>query len=96
MKITPSSSYDVDDSIYFLDFLKTKPVSTVQDVDEEHVFFEENASVLHSNLDVCDVNVCYLLAGWAVHKQKTRIEAYCSGQLAFFSAFTLLVGSSDL
>jgi len=81
MKITPSSLYDVDDSIYFLDFLKTKPVSTGQDVDEEHVFLEENASVLHSDLDVSDVNVCYLLAGWAVHKQKTRI-ANCSDCLA--------------
>jgi len=79
-----------------LDFLKTKPISTVQDVDEEHVYFEENASVLHSDLDVCDVNVCYLLVGWAVHKQETLIEAYYSGQLALFSAFTLLVGSSDL
>jgi len=44
-------------------------------------FLEENASVLHSDLDVCDVNVCYLLAGSAVHKQKTR-TANCGDSLA--------------
>jgi len=72
MQITPSSSYDVDDSVYFLDFLKMKPVRTVQDVDEELVFVDENVSLLKTDLDILDMNVCYLLAGWAVFKQKAR------------------------
>ena len=77
MQITPLSSYDIDDSVYFLDFLKTKPVRTVQDVDDEFVFVDEHVSLLHTNLDILDTNVCYLLAGWTVHKQKARIAVIC-------------------
>jgi len=76
-----SSSYDVDDSVCFLDFLKMKTVRTVQDVDDELVFVDENVSLLHTDLDILDMNVCYLLAGWAVHKQKAR-TANCSDCLA--------------
>jgi len=44
----------------------------VQDVDDELVFVDEHVSLLHVDLDIADMNVCYLLAGWAVHKQKAR------------------------
>ena len=58
-----------------------KPIRTVHDVDEELVFVDENVSLLHTDLDIVDMNVCYLLAGWAVHKQKAR-TANCSDCLA--------------
>ena len=43
MHIAPSSSYDVDDSVYFLDFLKTRPVSSATAIDDDAAFVDQHA-----------------------------------------------------
>ena len=79
MQIVPSSSYDVDDSTYFLDFLKNHPrkQSTLSS-DEDMLFLEERVFPNHTTsslmMNVCESNVLYLLAGWSVFKEKTKIS----------------------
>jgi hypothetical protein len=69
MNISANSSYDSDDSAYFLDFLKHSKTEIA--ADDEQAFVEEASSV--SDLNVCEQNVLYLLAGWSVAKEKARI-----------------------
>ena len=88
MQISESSSYQQDDGSYLLDFLKNSPVASH---DEEEVFVEQ--TVLGSgdaDIDISDMeaNVCYLLAGWSVHKQKDRV-GQCPACLA------VICGSAD-
>jgi hypothetical protein len=69
MNISANSSYDSDDSAYFLDFLKHNKTEIA--ADDEQAFVEEASSV--NDLNVCEQNVLYLLAGWSVAKEKARI-----------------------
>jgi len=66
MRISSSSSYDQDDSEYFLDFLKRKPMfgsDADRQVDDDVDFVEQTAVTQDFELDRCDSAVCYLLAG---------------------------------
>ena len=86
MQIVPSSSYDTDDSTYFIDFLKNHPKKhSSEDISflEEHVYRNHIEDSLM--LNVCESNVLYLLAGWIVFKEKEKLsgcmdclEAMCS------------------
>jgi len=81
MDTSPRSSYSEDDGIYFLDFLKTKPVS--DEVADEELLFLDNFS-LDGDEDATEANICYLLAGWSVHKQKEKLSG-CSDCIAAIS-----------
>ena len=87
MQIVPSSSYDTDDSTYFIDFLKNQPKK--HSSDEDISFLEEHVYPNHIKdsmmLNVCESNVLYLLAGWTVFKEREKLsgctdclEAMCS------------------
>ena len=76
MRISSSSNYQQDDSEYFLDFLKKKPVSAsdADRQDDDDIEFVEHTVVSQEcELDTCDSSVCYLLAGWSVHKQTQKV-----------------------
>ena len=74
MHIDTGSSYDADDSCYFLQFLKTSSLSTACREDDQ--VFVEQEILGSSSVNICDLEakVCYLLAGWSVHKQKDKVR----------------------
>ena len=80
MDTAANTCYTQDDSTYILDFLKTKPVQTVPLSDDEFQFLD-SSFVLDDSEEMLDANVCYMLAGWAVHKEMATVGA-CEDCLA--------------
>lgn len=79
MQTSPGSCYSEDDGVYFLDFLKAKSVTA--EASDEELLFLENSFTLDSSEDMLEANVCYLLAGWSVYKQKEKLHG-CTDCLA--------------
>ena len=70
MHVSQNSSYDTDESVYFLDFLKSKSFTKPVSNNDDDVEMEKVCSQLLP-LSECESNALYTVAGWTVFKEKT-------------------------
>ena len=70
MHVSQNSSYDTDESVYFLDFLKSKSFTKPVSNNDDDVEMEKVCSQLLP-LSECESNALYAVAGWTVFKEKT-------------------------
>ena len=71
MRIPANSSYDTDESTYFLEFLKKH--SHKEDESEfKNTIFEQRERLLY--MTESESNALYTMAGWATFKESSRIK----------------------
>ena len=73
MRIFSNSSYEADSSVYFLDFLKSRPVRVKSSVIEDDAEFDQICTEVSELIPLSDIEgtSLYTVAGWAVFKEKT-------------------------